>query len=127
MSVPRARAHLQAFVALVALHSVGVGTMLIGAPAWVVDFGGFATAGDPFFLRQAGAFHFVVALGYWGELRSYGGVRLLIATKAIAFAFLLGAWLDGEPAWVVPLSGLADGAMGLIAWWLHRRARLAAA
>ncbi len=109
-------------VYLIALHSVLVGGMLLIAPEWAVPFAGWKGATPMFFPRQAGIFHFVVVLGYLGEWRATRTVRLMVATKAIAFAFLMGAWLDGESAWSVPFSGLADGAMGLAVALVHRAA-----
>lgn len=108
-------------VGAIVLHSVGVGVCLVFAPAWSAAFGGWGAASPLFFPRQAGAFHFVVAFGYWRELRRWRSVGLLVATKALATVFLLGAWALGEAAWAVPFSGLADAAMGAVVWWLHRR------
>ncbi len=109
-------------VGLIAAHSVGVGAMLLLAPAWAAAFAGWPHAEPLFFLRQAGVFHFVVAFGYLLEHRRSGTVTLLVCTKAAACLFLLAAAAGGEAAWAVPLSGVADGAMGLAAWGLHRRA-----
>ena len=63
-----------------------------------------------------------MVLAYLGDWHSSRSVRMIVATKTIAFAFLMGAWLDGEAAWSVPFSGLADGAMGLVAALVHRAA-----
>jgi hypothetical protein len=109
-------------IAAVSLHSLAVGICLLAFPAWSASFGGWGSASPLFFPRQAGAFHFVVAYGYWREYRRSGSVGLLVATKALATVFLLGAWAAGETAWAVPFSGFADAAMGCAVWWLHRRA-----
>lgn len=109
-------------VYLISLHSLIVGGMLLIVPAWAVTFGGWPGASPLFFPRQAGIFHFVVVLAYLGDWHSSRSVRMIVATKTIAFAFLMGAWLDGEAAWSVPFSGLADGAMGLVAALVHRAA-----
>jgi hypothetical protein len=102
-------------VVLVALHSVLVGAFLILAPQWGARFGGFGAVTPLFFARQAGAFHMVVAAVYIVEHRRYGGVLLLVLTKAIAVAFLaLTAALSDSP-WVVPFSALGDLAMGAAA------------
>jgi len=123
---PAWRARLAALegplVHLIALHSAIVGLMLLAFPEWSVRFGGWPGADPYFFPRQAGIFHFVVVIGYLGEWRRHRGVSLLVATKSIAFAFLLGAWLEGESAWSVPFSGVTDGLMGLVAFWIHREA-----
>ncbi len=113
---------------LVALHSAIVGLMLLGAPAWSVRFAGWPAASPLFFPQQAGVFHFVVVLGYIQEFHATRGVRLLVATKTIAFVFLISTWLAGEAAWSVPFSGIADGAMGLgVALLDHWRRRAEAA
>ena len=121
---PEWRARLVAFegplVYLVALHSAGVGLLLLAFPEWSLRFAGWAGAEPLFFPRQAGIFHFVVVLGYLGEWRRHRTVTLMVATKAIAFAFLIGAWLEGESAWSVPFSGFSDGLMGAAAAWIHR-------
>ena len=105
---------------LIAVHSLAVGAMLLFAPGWSVRFAGWEGAEPLFFPRQAGAFHFVVVFAYLYEHYRMAGVRVLVFTKALAFVFLVGAWLFGEVAWSVPFSGFADGAMGLAAWLAHR-------
>ena len=114
-------------VVLVALHSVAIGVALLAFPVWSARFGGWGGAGPLFFLRQGGVFHLVVAFGYLFEHRRHGGVTLLVTAKSVACVFLLGTALAGETAWSVPLSGLADGAMGMAALLLHRAVRSAAA
>jgi len=109
-------------VVLIALHSYAVGLMLLFFTQWSAAFGGWGEASPPFFARQAGAFHFVVATAYLIEYFRYSGVAVLIATKAFATVFLLGlTLLDGEP-WAVPLSGAADAGMGLVVYLVHRLA-----
>jgi hypothetical protein len=114
----------RALVLLTALHSVVVGLFLTLATDWGARFGGFPSPVPLFFPRQAGAFHFVVAGVYLVEYFRYRGVLLLVMTKAIAVAFLgLTTALVVVP-WVVPLSGLADAAMGLAVLLLRRARRL---
>ncbi len=110
-------------VHLIALHSAIVGLLLLAVPEWSLRFAGWAGADPYFFPRQAGIFHFVVVIGYLGEWRRHRGVSLLVATKSIAFAFLIGAWLEGETPWSVPFSGVTDGLMGLVVALVHRGAR----
>lgn len=110
-------------VYLVALHTAIVGLMLLAFPEWSVRFAGWEGVSPYFFPRQAGIFHFVVVVGYLGEWRRHRSVDLMVCTKGIAFAFLLGCWLDGESAWSVPFSGIADGLMGLAVVLVHRGAR----
>ncbi len=106
---------------LVAAHSLAVGLALLVAPDLATRLAGFGPVVPRFFARQAGVFHLALATGYLVESRR-GGVALLVSAKALAFAFLMGSWLAGTSAWSVPVIGLGDGAMGLVAWWLWRRA-----
>ncbi len=107
-------------VVLIALHSVVVGVFLIVATEWGARLGGFGGVQPLFFARQAGAFHFVAATAYLVEYFRYRGVLLLVVTKSVAVVFLvMTAALDSVP-WVVPLSGLADGLMGLAVVWVRR-------
>ncbi len=107
-------------VILVAAHSVVIGLLLLLVPAWAVRFAGWDGADPLFFLRQAGVFHFVVALGYLLEYFRSRTVTLLVCTKTAAAAFLLLATAFGEVAWSVPFSGVADGLMGLAVFVAHR-------
>lgn len=100
------------WVILVAVHSVGVGVVLVFFPRWAAGFGGWEGLSDVFFVRQGGAFHFVVALGYLMEYRRHRTVRLLLTAKAIGTAFLLAMWFtDVGGPWAIPFSALGDGAM----------------
>jgi len=113
----------RALVVLVALHSLVVGLFLTFATDWGARFGGFGEVRPLFFPRQAGAFHFVVAMVYLVELFRYRGVLLLVLTKSAAVVFLgLTVLLVSGAPWVVPLSAAGDAAMGL-AVFLLRRAR----
>ena len=107
---------------LIALHSFVVGLFLVLVPEWGARLGGFGPVSPLFFARQAGAFHFVAATAYLVEYFRYRGVLLLVITKTVAVVFLLTTSALDEVPWVVPLSGVADGVMGL-AVVLLRRAR----
>jgi hypothetical protein len=110
-----------ALVSLIALHSLAVGLFLVLATEWGARFGGFGAVTPPFFARQAGAFHFVVAGVYVIEYFRYRGVLLLVVTKSIAVVFLgLTAALSPAP-WVVPLSLLGDLAMAATVVLVRRR------
>jgi hypothetical protein len=118
-TVDLARAE-RTLVVLIALHSIAVGLFLVFVPAWGARLGGFGAVSPLFFARQAGAFHFVAATAYLVEYFRYRGVLLLVITKAVAVVFLLlTSALDDVP-WVVPLSGVADGVMGLVVVLLRR-------
>jgi len=108
-------------VVLIALHSVGVGLVLVFAGSWGAAFGGWGEVSPQFFVRQFGVFHFAIAAAYLIEFFRYSGVRILIAAKSIAVVSLLVATgVDGGP-WAVPASAVGDGAMAAVVWWLARR------
>jgi hypothetical protein len=109
-------------VVLIAVHSIVVGLILVLVPAWGARTGGFGAVQPLFFPRQAGIFHFVAATAYLLEYFRYRGVLLLVVTKCVAVVFLLTTSAVDSVPWVVPLSGIADGLMGL-AVALVRRAR----
>lgn len=124
LSTPQRLARLErALVVLIALHSVVVGLFLTFATEWGARFGGFPSPVPLFFPRQAGAFHFVVAAIYLVEYFHYRGVLMLVMTKSIAVVFLGIVTLACAVPWVVPLSGVGDGLMGLLVVLVRRRRR----
>ena len=115
--------HERLLISLVALHSAIIGVVFMSAPAWAVRFGGWALIDPPFFGRQAGAFHLVLAAGYLVEFARYRGISLILIAKTFAFVFLMvHAVVDPLP-WAVPVSGALDGLMALVVWSVHRMVR----
>ncbi len=112
--------HEHALVILVALHSFIVGAMLFVAPQWTMTFAGWERIEPVFFGRQAGVFHVVLATAYLLEYRRYRGVSILITAKIIAVIFLTGATVVDPLPWAVSTSGLLDGLMAIVVWWVHR-------
>lgn len=110
-------------IVLIALHSIGIGAMLLAAPAWAVSFAGWREVTPLFFPRQAGVFHVVVGMGYLIEYVRYRGITLLVTAKSIALVFLLTATFLIDSPWSIPFCGIADGLMGLVAFAVHRIAR----
>lgn len=107
-------------IILIALHSIIVGVMLLFFAEWAVEFAGWS-GGDPiFFIWQAGAFHFVLAAGYLVEYSRTRTISLLLIAKTTAFVFLIGGSLLADTPWSVWFSGVADGAMALTAFLVHR-------
>jgi hypothetical protein len=108
-------------VVLISLHSYAVGFGLVFLPGFGARLGGWDEVVPFFFARQAGVFHLIVATAYLLEYLRHGTVTLLLITKTTAFVFL-GAMIFLEPGvWIIPLSALGDGLMGLVVWWVHRR------
>ena len=113
-------------VILVALLSLLVGGLLLFIPHWTLNFAGWPAMDDVFFIRQSGAFHFVVAVGYLVEYWRCGTINLLIIAKSTAVVFLLVLSPWGE-AWSVPFSGITDGLMlvGMLVVWNQARRSIA--
>ena len=125
LSTPEGFARLErALVVLIAIHSLVVGLLLSFATEWGARLGGFPDPVPLFFPRQAGAFHFVVAGAYLLEYFVYRGVLMLAMTKSIAVVFLGVVTLLCPVPWVVPLSGVGDGLMGLLVVLVRRRRQL---
>ena len=112
--------HERILIILISLHSFVVGIMLMFFADWAVRFAGWSGADPIFFIWQAGAFHFVLAAGYLVEFARSRTIYLLLIAKTTAFVFLLGGSLLADTPWSVWFSGLADGAMALVAYLVHR-------
>ena len=110
----------RALIFLIALHSIIVGVMLLFFAEWAIDFAGWSGADPIFFIWQAGVFHFVLAAGYLVEYSRTKTISLLLIAKTTAFVFLIGGSLLADTPWSVWFSGLADGAMALTAFLVHR-------
>jgi hypothetical protein len=115
--------HEKILVVLISLHSFIVGVMLMFFAEWALEFAGWGGADPIFFIWQAGAFHFVLASGYLLEYRRTGTVELMVMAKTMAFVFLIGGSLLADTPWAVWFSGVADGAMALTAFLVHRAVR----
>ena len=113
--------HEWLLITLVALHSSIIGLVFILAPNFTMQFGGWERIDPVFFGRQAGAFHIVLAAGYLMEFAKYRGVRLILIAKSFAFLFLLAYTIIDPLPWAVPASGVIDGLMAVVVWWLHRQ------
>ena len=111
--------HERLLVMLIALHSAIVGIMLLFFSEWSISFAGWSNADPLFFVHQGGIFHIVLAAGYVIEYRRDQGITLLVLAKTCAFVFLITEALIGDTPWVIPFSGLTDGAMGLVVWITH--------
>lgn len=108
-------------IILIALHSLAFGLVLLWAPSWAFQFGGWEDVEPLFFPRQGGVFHIVVAIGYLIEHFRYRGVLLLLTAKAVATVFLFGITVLGDSVWVIPFSGAVDALMGIVVYLVHRQ------
>jgi hypothetical protein len=112
--------HERLLIGLIALHTVMVGAMFLLAPQWTMRFAGWQDIDPVFFAYQAGVFHVVLAAAYLLEFWQYRGVSILITAKVIAFVFLISATLIDPIPWAVWTSGIIDGGMAGVVWWVHR-------
>ena len=118
----RSHSLLGPYVWLVALHSYAVGIGLVALPGLAFTIGGFPEQETLFFMHQGGVFHIVMATVYLMEFRKLGTATVMIFAKSVATVFLGLSWLlTPDPSWVIGVSALGDGAMGVVAWWLARR------
>ncbi len=120
MAMHLSETYERALIILIALHSIIVGVMLLFFAEWAIKFAGWSGADPIFFIWQAGIFHFVLATGYLVEYSRTQTISLLLIAKTTAFVFLIGGSLLAETPWSVWFSGLADGAMALVAFLVHR-------
>ncbi len=124
MSQPIAWKKLERWgIILVALHSFLVGALMLFFPHWTLKFAGWENVDYVFFVRQSGAFHFVVGLGYLVEYWRNQSISLLVIAKITAVVFLLtlSPWAD---AWAILFSGITDGMMlvgMVVVYWMAKR------
>ncbi len=107
-------------IILIALHSSMVGAMFMLLPQWTMRFAGWQGIDPIFFAYQAGIFHVVLATAYLLEYHRYRGVSIVITAKIIAFVFLITATIIDPIPWAVWTSGILDGVMAVVVWWVHR-------
>ena len=109
---------LSTVLGLVAIHSLGMGLILISQPAVLMKFAGFNPDCDHFFPTQGGVFHllmFVVYLMGATHIEKYHHfIVFSIFVKTVATFFLMIYCFAAEFKWVIFLSGIGDGVMGLM-------------
>lgn len=109
-------------VVLVALHSFLVCSLMVFFPQWMLEFAGWEKVDYVFFIKQSGAFHFVVAVGYLLEYWRHRSIGLLIVAKTTAVIFLLALSPWGD-AWAISFSGITDGLMLVGMVFVHLMAK----
>ncbi len=110
-------------MALVALHSVGIGVALTFFSRWALAFGGFDPGAPLFFVRQGGAFHMVLGVAYLAQHLATGRLTLLLFAKCCGTVFLLAWLLAGGVPWAIPAAAAGDALMAAAALGFHLRAR----
>jgi hypothetical protein len=103
---------------LVALHSIAMGLALIAQPALLMKLSGFSSECERFFPAQGGVFHILMAVAYImgaTNIEKYYYLTVFsIIVKAVATLFLMVYCFAVEFKWIVLLSGIGDGVMGLM-------------
>ena len=115
---------------LVAFHSLVMSVILITQPTALMQFVGFGHNSERFFPAQGGVFHLlmfgVYLTGAIHVEKYYYFIVFSIFVKALATSFLLIYAFAVEFKWVIFLSGIADGIMGLMiftASWYYLHAK----
>ncbi len=103
---------------LVALHSIAIGLVLIAQPTLLMKLLGFSSECERFFPAQGGVFHILMAVAYvMGAInieKCHYLIVFSIIVKVVATLFLMVYCFAVEFKWIVLLSGIGDGVMGLI-------------
>lgn len=116
--------HLNILLWLIAIHSLGVGLVLIVLSPSALELFGYVGYSGRFFQMQGGVFHVVMVIFYLLAARALPDTTLvdaIVAVKLMAAVFLVSYYLFFEPISVIMLSGLADGGMGLAVLVLRLR------
>jgi hypothetical protein len=120
--------YLSYFLFLIGIHSFMVGIGLLFMPPSALDFFGFVDYKESFFQAQGGVFHIAMSVAYimaWMKVeKSIRLIQFVIVVKLLAFVFLFSYYLFVLPAWLILLSGIGDGLMGLIVLLLYQKSEL---
>jgi hypothetical protein len=125
-SSPRKVKHLSVLVLLTGLHSLFIGIFIFFFTELFYRLFFSAEIENFFFVRQAGLFLFCLGLFNLAILkdmnRHFYFVKVIIATKALAFLFLVShAHLAAWPP-IIYAASVGDGFMALVLIFFYRRA-----
>jgi len=120
--------YLAYFLYLIGIHSIAVGFGLIFLPPSFLEIFGFTDYKESFFQAQGGVFHIAMSVAYIiagrDVLNSARLVQFIIIVKFLAFSFLIIYYFFVMSAWLILISGIVDGLMGLIVLVLFQRSGL---
>jgi hypothetical protein len=120
--------YLAYFLYLIGIHSIAVGFGLIFLPPSFLEIFGFTDYKESFFQAQGGVFHIAMSVAYIiagrDVLNSARLVQFIIIVKFLAFSFLIIYYFFVMSAWLILISGIVDGLMGLIVLVLIQRSGL---
>ena len=102
---------------LVAVHSIAMGLTLITQPDVLMEWSGFRFEFERFFPAQGGVFHLLMAVAYsLGAVNSqkyYFLIVFSVIVKVFATLFLFVYCFNVEFKWIILISGIGDGVMGM--------------
>jgi hypothetical protein len=116
--------YLSYFLFVISVHSFAVGVGLLFISPSILEFFGLVDYKESFFQAQGGVFHIVMSVAYLmaglNIIKSVKLIQFIIAVKLIAFVFLIFYFIFVLPSWLILLSGIGDGIMGVIILILYR-------
>jgi hypothetical protein len=100
-----------------ALHSLATGIGLLLQPTALLTWGGWGRIAEPFFAAQGGVFHVLMSVLYvfaaWRGREQRALLVYIVFVKITAALFLLLYYFLVTPIWLVLVSGVIDGAIGV--------------
>ena len=106
--------------------ATGIGLLL--QPAELLLWGGWGPVTEPFFAAQGGVFHLLMSVLYgyaaWRGRDQHALLTFIILVKLTAALFLLLYYFFVTAIWLVLVSGVIDGAIGLVLLMLSKRAEV---
>lgn len=116
--------YLSIFLWLIGVHSFLVGIGLIFIPPSFLNYFGFVNYTASFFQVQGGVFHIAMSIAYVTAGRDVPNssqlIRFIIVVKLLAFIFLIIYFIFMLNSWMILMSGIADGVMGVIVLVLYK-------
>jgi hypothetical protein len=116
--------YLSIFLWLIGVHSFAVGIGLIFIPPSFLSNFGFVNYTESFFQAQGGVFHIAMSIAYViagrNVVNSSQLIRFIVIVKFLAFVFLMLYFFFILNSWIILLSGIADGLMGVVVLTLHK-------
>ena len=108
----RARQVKTLVVGIVAAHSMILGAAMLYWPRQTMNLFGWGYDGPTFFPSQSGVFLLLLGMAYAIGAKRREFARFLVASKAVAVAFLVSQYIQGNAPDVAILAAIADGLMG---------------
>lgn len=110
---------------LMSFHSLCVGIGLISVPSEMFELLGYSKCTERFFPTQGGVFHIIMAAGYlMGALKYPKAFDLIIFSIIVKFSatvFLLIYFLIVKNTWLIIISAVTDGIMGIVVFMLLKK------